>query len=55
MLFRSRFDLKYSAGGLSHEKLMRSIYLYGSKVIPLVRKLLAEAAHASNPVSESIS
>ena len=51
----SRFDLKYSAGALSHEKLMRSIELYGSKVMPLVRKLLAEAAHDSNPVSESIS
>ena len=57
MLFRSglaRFDLKYSAGGLSHDKLMRSIDLYGNKVIPLVRKLLAEDTHDSNPVSESI-
>lgn len=36
----SRFDMKYSAGGLSHEKLMRSISLYGSKVIPLVRQFL---------------
>jgi hypothetical protein len=34
--------LKYSAGGLSHEKLLRSIDLYGRQVIPLVRKLLAE-------------
>jgi probable LLM family oxidoreductase len=50
----ARFDLKYSAGGLSHEKLMRSIDLYGNKVIPLVRKLLAEDTHDSNPVSESI-
>jgi probable LLM family oxidoreductase len=50
----ARFDLKYSAGGLSHEKLMRSIDLYGSKVIPLVRKLLAEDKHDSSPVSESI-
>jgi alkanesulfonate monooxygenase SsuD/methylene tetrahydromethanopterin reductase-like flavin-dependent oxidoreductase (luciferase family) len=38
----ARFDMKYSAGGLSHEKLLRCIDLYGSKVIPLVRKLLAE-------------
>jgi alkanesulfonate monooxygenase SsuD/methylene tetrahydromethanopterin reductase-like flavin-dependent oxidoreductase (luciferase family) len=36
----SRFDMKYSAGGLSHERLMRCISLYGSKVIPLVRELL---------------
>nr|WP_314073570.1 LLM class flavin-dependent oxidoreductase [uncultured Roseococcus sp.] len=36
-----RFQLKYSAGALPHEKLMRSIELYGTKVIPLVRELLA--------------
>jgi probable LLM family oxidoreductase len=36
-----RFDLKYSAGPLPHEKLMRSIELYGTKVIPMVRDLLA--------------
>ena len=36
-----RFDLKYSAGPLSHEKIMRSIELYGRKVIPLVREMLA--------------
>ena len=37
----SRFDLKYSAGTLSHDKLMRGIELYGRKVVPLVRELLA--------------
>ena len=37
----SRFDLKYSAGPLSHDKMMRSIELYGRKVIPLVRDMLA--------------
>jgi probable LLM family oxidoreductase len=37
----ARFDLKYSAGPLSHDRLMRSIELYGSKVIPLVREMLA--------------
>jgi probable LLM family oxidoreductase len=37
----ARFDLKYSAGQLSHAKLMRSIELYGSEVIPLVRDMLA--------------
>jgi len=36
-----RFDMKYSAGPLAHEKLMRCIELYGTKVIPLVRDLLA--------------
>ena len=37
----NRFDLKYGMGGLSHEALMRNIELYGTKVIPLVRELLA--------------
>jgi probable LLM family oxidoreductase len=37
----SRFDLKYSAGPLSHAKMMGSIELYGRKVIPLVREMLA--------------
>jgi probable LLM family oxidoreductase len=36
----SRFDMKYSAGPLSHQKMMRSIELYGRKVIPLVREML---------------
>ena len=39
----SRFDLKYSAGRLPHELLLRSIELYGTEVIPRVRKLLAES------------
>ena len=38
----ARFDLKYSAGHLPHDHLLRSIELYGSKVIPRVRELLAE-------------
>jgi probable LLM family oxidoreductase len=37
----ARFDMKYSAGPLSHPKMMRSIELYGRKVIPLVRDMLA--------------
>jgi probable LLM family oxidoreductase len=36
----SRFDMKYSAGPLSHAKMMRCIELYGRKVIPLVREML---------------
>ena len=40
----ARFDLKYSAGPLAHAKLMRSIELYGTKVIPLVRDMLASDA-----------
>jgi probable LLM family oxidoreductase len=36
-----RFDLKYSAGHLPHDLMMRSIELYGAKVLPMVRDLLA--------------
>ncbi len=36
-----RFDLKYSAGTLPHELSMRSIELYGSVVIPMVKDMLA--------------
>ena len=39
----ARFQLKYSAGPLPHEKLMKSIELYGTKVVPLVREMLVEA------------
>ena len=35
-----RFDMKYSAGGLAHEKIMRCIELYAGQVIPRVRELL---------------
>lgn len=37
----SRFDMKYSNGTLPHDKLMRSIELYGTQVVPKVRELLA--------------
>lgn len=37
-----RFDLKYSAGTLPHDAIMRNIELYGTRVIPLVREMLAE-------------
>jgi len=36
-----RFDLKYSAGTLPHELSMHSIDLYGSKVVPMVKDMLA--------------
>jgi probable LLM family oxidoreductase len=39
----NRFDLKYSAGRLAHERLKRCIELYGTVVIPRVRALLGEA------------
>lgn len=37
----SRFQMKYSNGPLPHEKMMRSIELYGTRVVPMVRDLLA--------------
>ncbi len=35
-----RFDLKYSAGTLAHDTMLRSISLFGREVIPRVRALL---------------
>lgn len=42
----TRFDLKYSTGPMSHSTLMNSIELYGTKVIPMVREMVAEAVPA---------
>ena len=39
----SRFDLKYSNGTLPHEKLMKSIELYGTRVVPIVRDQLGSS------------
>ena len=36
----SRFDLKYYMGPLSHSKLTKSIELYATKVVPMVREML---------------
>ncbi len=38
----TRFDLKFSHGTLSHDRMMRSIELYGTAVIPRVREILAD-------------
>jgi probable LLM family oxidoreductase len=37
----ARFTMKYSAGTLPHDAMMRSIERYGTEVIPRVRELLA--------------
>jgi probable LLM family oxidoreductase len=37
----SRFDMKYSSGTLPHDKLMTSIELFGTKVMPKVRELVS--------------
>lgn len=46
-----RFDMKYSAGTLSHGVMMRGIGLYGSEVIPRVRQLLAAPGGEQVPAS----
>ncbi len=38
-----RFDMKYSVGTLPHDKLMRCIELYGTKVMPRAREMLDDA------------
>jgi alkanesulfonate monooxygenase SsuD/methylene tetrahydromethanopterin reductase-like flavin-dependent oxidoreductase (luciferase family) len=40
----SRFDLKYANGPMPHAKLMKSIELYATKVVPLVNELLEEVS-----------
>jgi alkanesulfonate monooxygenase SsuD/methylene tetrahydromethanopterin reductase-like flavin-dependent oxidoreductase (luciferase family) len=46
-----RFDMKYSAGWLAHDKLMACIGLYGREVIPRVRELLSVRSTVSSPRS----
>jgi probable LLM family oxidoreductase len=43
----SRFDLKYSAGTLAHDLMLRSIELYAREVAPGVRARLAAASHST--------
>ena len=38
----SRFDLKYSLGTLPHEKLLKSIELYGTQAAPIIRERLGQ-------------
>lgn len=38
-----RFDFKYANGPMPHSKLMRSIELYGTQVIPMVQEILADS------------
>jgi probable LLM family oxidoreductase len=42
----ARFDLKFSAGDLSQDKMMRCINLYGTQVVPLVRDLVDQREEA---------
>ena len=36
-----RFDLKYATGPMPHGELLESIGLYGSRVIPMVKDMVA--------------
>ena len=37
----TRFDMKYSMGTMQHAHLLTSIDLYGARVMPMVRDILA--------------
>ena len=39
----SRFDMKYSAGTMPHDRMMHSIELYATEVVPMVRAALSES------------
>jgi alkanesulfonate monooxygenase SsuD/methylene tetrahydromethanopterin reductase-like flavin-dependent oxidoreductase (luciferase family) len=49
MLGLARFNMKYSNGSLPHARLLRSIELFGTRVVPRVRELLAEEGVAARP------
>jgi hypothetical protein len=40
-LHATRFDLKYGLTGMSHHALMTNVELFGTKVAPLVREMMA--------------
>jgi probable LLM family oxidoreductase len=41
-----RFDMKYSSGPMPHAHMMKSVALYGERVIPMVRDLLTKTEPA---------
>jgi len=43
-LGNSRFQMKIASGSISHDRLMSSIELYGTRVRPLVEEMLAETS-----------
>lgn len=47
VLGASRFQMKFASGSISHDRLMSGIELYGTRVLPLVREMLADAPVAS--------
>jgi len=49
ILGANRFDLKFGMPGLSPDSVLRNVELYGTKVIPRVRELLAESTGRDAP------
>ena len=49
----TRFDMKYANGPMPHKALMTSIELYGTKVAPRVRELLAEAGYTPGAMASA--
>jgi probable LLM family oxidoreductase len=46
-----RFDFKYSNGPMPHSQLMKSIELYATKVVPMVKEILAEQNRSSDTLT----
>ncbi len=46
-----RFDFKYSNGPMPHSQLMKSIELYATKVVPMVKEILAEQNRSSDTLA----
>ncbi|MBB3158112.1 putative LLM family oxidoreductase [Microbacterium proteolyticum] len=42
-LGNARFQMKFASGSISHDRLMTSIELYGTRVMPLVHEMLADS------------
>jgi alkanesulfonate monooxygenase SsuD/methylene tetrahydromethanopterin reductase-like flavin-dependent oxidoreductase (luciferase family) len=51
VLGASRFDLKYGMPGMTQESLLRSVELYGTRVVPRVRELIDSQVPASTSSS----
>jgi probable LLM family oxidoreductase len=46
-----RFDFKYANGPMPHSQLMKSIELYATKVVPMVKEILAEQNRSSDTLT----
>jgi hypothetical protein len=46
-----RFDFKYANGPMPHSQLMKSIELYATKVVPMVKEILSERNRSSDTLA----